>query len=547
MNFRDHAPAKMQEEGPSGGGEIARCISRRRTPITRGKAARNFAIGVMATGALVVSACSNGGSAASSTGKGNASQLNVVLSGEPPTLDPCQDSQSSTGLVVRSNITEGQTKRNATTGKLNPALATSWSKSGTDTWTFKLRSGVTFSNGSPLTAQAVQFSINRALKPALNCEVAGQFFENSHLTTKVVDAHTISFTTKEPDPILPLRLSFLDIVPTSTTTSGPDNDPIGTGPYQLVSWDHGVSITMKRNPKYWGTKPDFANVKYVFRSDPTVRSTMVRNGEADIAQDLDPTTSSDIGLKYNSYQIPFLRLDPSQAPMNDIRIRQAISYAIDVKGLIKAVFNGLGTPASQLVPPNAIGYDSALKPWPYDPTKAKQLVAAAKAAGTPVNKQILLVGRTDLYANSDKLMAAVQNELQSIGLNATVKMLDVNAWLGYQRRPFPSGRGPVILQSEHGNQGGDASFTMANNYGSNGLVSSYGTSALDALIAKAQTLSGAARQSAYVQAVAYVHNEVRDVPLIQAGGLIGESKRVTYTPTPASGDEIDLADIHAKH
>lgn len=496
---------------------------------------------------LAVSACS-GSSGGGTSGKGGStgSQLNVALSEEPPTLDPCQDSQSSTGLVVRSNIVEGLTKRDPVNGSVNPALALSWSQSGANTWVFKLRPSVQFQDGTAFDANAVKFSVDRALNPALECEVAGQFFDNSKMAIKVVDPMTISFTTTAPDPILPLRLSFIGIVPTSSTATGKDNDPIGTGPYQLVKWDHGVSLTLKRFDKYWDKAPDYANVKYVFRSDPTVRTSMIRNGEADIAQDLDPQTSSDIGVQYNSNQIPFLRLDPTKAPTSDLRIRQAISYAIDVNGLLKSVFQGSGKAASQLVPPSAIGYNASLQPWPYDPAKAKALVNEAKAAGTPIDKQILLVGRTGLYANADKLMAVVQNELQAIGLNAAVKMMDVNAWLGYQRRPFSSATGPVILQSEHGNQGGDASFTMANNYGSTGLVSSYGTPELDAMIAKAQTLSGDARQQAYAACAAYIQKEVRDVPLIQAGGVIGESKKVSYQPNESSGDELDLAAVHPR-
>lgn len=500
---------------------------------------RRTAVVAVALVGLLCAAC--GGT---STAQSASDTLKVVAAAPPTTLDPCWNSQSPTALVERQNVVEGLTSRNPVSGEVLPLLATSWTQSAPDTWTFTLRDGVTFTDGTPFTADAVAFTIKRTFDtPALDCQVPGQFFPNTTPTAKVVDAHTVAITTAQPDPILPQRMAFLGIVPTSTGTTAKVNNPVGTGPFTLATWNQGVDLTLDRNDSYWGPKPDFAKVNIVWRADASVRSAMIRSGEVDIATDLDSSQNTQYGITYDTNQIPFLRLDPTTAPMNDIRVRQAINYAIDKQGILQSVFNGNGKIASQIVPPGATGFNDKLNPWPFDLAKAKDLIAQARAAGTPVDLPITLIGRNGLYPNAQLAMQVVQNSLAQAGLNVKVQMLDTNAWFEYQLRPFSKASGAYILQTSHGNQGGDASFTMQNNYSSTGRISNYGTPQLDGLIAQAGAASGAARQADFAAALAEVDAQARQVVLVQIGAMIGVGPHVTYKPNASTADQIVFTEV----
>jgi peptide/nickel transport system substrate-binding protein len=507
-------------------------------PTVRSYAGGLTSVVVVAGMAVGLSGCG----ASSSTD--SADMLRIVLPAEPPTLDPCMNSQTSTGIVSRENITEGLTFRDPTTSEVKPLLATKWEQTDPQTWTFTLRDGVKFQDGSPFDADAVVASIQRTLEPKLSCDVAGQFFGEVKPTASAVTPTTVEIKTNIPDPILPLRISFIGITPKNTDPASRVRQPIGTGPYKIASWNAGTDLTLDRFDQYWGDKPAFPKARYVWRSEDSVRANMVQNNEADIATFLSANQKDAKGaLTFSTNQVAYLRTDPTQAPMNDLRVRQAMDFAIDRAGLIGAVFGGVGEPASQIVPPGFIGHDDKLAPTPYDPEKAKALVAEAKAAGVPVDQPITFIGRNDIYPHADQAAEVIQSQLEAAGLKVDIKMLDVTNWLQYALRPFVPNMGPTLLQGQHGNQGGDASFTMANNYGSQGHQSTYGTPELDALITTAEQATGQQRQDEFAQALDLQHEIVRDVVLIDVGGVMALSPKVSYKPDIATQDEMRLADI----
>ena len=498
------------------------------------------AAALMLTSCGVPSTAPNGGS--------DASTVRIVLPEEPPTLEPCMNPQSSTGRVVRGNITEGLTFRDPATSEVKPMLATEWHQDSPDTWVFTLREGVKFHDGSDFNAEAVAATIKRDLDPALACDVVPQYFGEISLTTSVVDEHTIEIKTSAVDPILPLRISFVGITPTSTDTKAKVREAVGTGPYQFAKWDAGTRLTLDRFDDYWGEKPDFAKVDYVWRSEASIRTAMVESGEADVATTLTPQDKDKAGaVVFQTNETAYLRMDPTQAPLDDIRVRQAVNYAIDRASLLDSVFGGVGEIASQLVPEGVVGHNADIKPYEFDIDKAKDLIAEAKADGVAVDTPITLIGRNGIYPNATEAMEVVQAELAEIGLNVKIEMLEVNAWLEYLLRPFPAGIGATILQAQHGNQAGDASFTMSNNYGSDGGQSTYGTDALDKLIRDAETASDADRQAAFAKALKYQDDEiVRDAVLFRVGGVIAVSPRISYTPDSATYDEMRVAEMRLK-
>ena len=471
--------------------------------------------------------------------------LRIVLSQEPPTLEPCESSLTSTGIVVRSNITEPLIERDPTSGDLQPLLATGWRQTSPTEWTFDVRSGVTFSNGAPFTAADAAFSIDRAVNSDLQCNVDGYVFGDEKLEIGAPTDTTLTVTTQKPDPILPLRISFVEMVPRSTSMTEKVREPIGTGPYAVADWEYGQKLVLARNDRYWGVKPSFARAEYQWRSEGSVRAAMISNDEADIATSLGPEDGAgNLGVPFQNNETTALRMQATEAPLNDMRIRQAINYSINRTGIVKALFRGLGDPASQLIPSGVVGYNDELPLWPHDIGKAKQLVAEAKADGVPVDTQIRLIGRTAQFPKIAETIEVIQSELAEIGLNVKIEMMDTAGQLQYQLRPFPANTGPYLLMIQHGNQAGDAAFTMDQYMLSDGPQAAYGTTGFDEKIRAAEALTGQARQDAFAALFAEEPQEIMQMAyLAHMKGILGKSRRVDYVPNSATGDEMRLSEM----
>lgn len=496
---------------------------------------------LVAAGACVlVSGCTV---ANSGGGSYDPNTLRIVLPQEPPTLEPCEGSLTSTGVVVRSNITEPLVERDSNTGDLLPLLATGWEQTAPTEWTFTLRDGVTFSDGEPFTSEDAAFSIDRAVNSDLGCNVDGYVFGDEVLTLQTPDANTVVVGTTEPDPILPLRISFVEIVPRSTSSTEKVREPIGTGPYAIERWDYGQNLTLARNPTYWGPAPAFARAEYKWRSEGSVRAAMLTNDEVDIATGLGPEDGAgDLGVSFQNNETTALRITSTDAPLDDIRVRQAINYSVNRTGIVKAIFRDLGEPAAQLVPDGVVGFNDELQPWPHDPDKARQLVDEARADGVPVDRQIRLIGRNSQFPGVTETVEVIQSELADAGLNVKIEMMDTAAQLQYQLRPFPANAGPFIALIQHGNQAGDAAFSVDQYMRTDGAQSGSGTPAFDEKIAAAGRLTGEQRQEAYAQIFADEPQEIMQFAYIaHMKGILGKSPRVDYTPNPATGDEMLLA------
>ncbi|PXY30281.1 peptide ABC transporter substrate-binding protein [Prauserella coralliicola] len=501
---------------------------------------------LLAAALLPASACAVANSdGAGDAGAADGSTLRIVLAQEPPTLEPCESSLTSTGVVVRSNISEPLIERDPTTGELDPLLATGWRQTSPTTWTFDIRSGVRFHSGAPFTAEDAAFSIDRAVNSDLACNVDGYVFEDEELGVEATSPTSLTVTTVEPDPILPLRLSFVEIVPRGTSTEAKVREPVGTGPYAIAGWQTGVSITLHRNENYWGEQPAFPVVRYVWRSESSVRAAMIAKGEADLSTGLDPEDATEENsIAYPNNETTALRLDGTQAPLDDIRVRKAIGLVIDRQAIARTLFDGLGEPAAQLVPDGVVGYNPALQAQAPDHEAARALIEQARADGVPLDREITLVARNDQFPRVAETAEALQYQLAQLGLNVRILMTDTAAHLQYQLRPFPENVGPVALLIMHGNQAGDAAFTTSQYLVSDGPQSTFGTPELDARIDDAEKLSGQARQDAFAAVLADQNETVAQYAyLAHMRGLLGIGDSVEYEPNPATGDELRLAAV----
>ncbi|MFJ9178583.1 ABC transporter substrate-binding protein [Streptomyces sp. NPDC102360] len=501
---------------------------------------RALALALVCT--LAASGCTVANSASVTAGKDT---LRVVLPEEPPTLEPCESSLTSTGVVVRSNITEPLTERDPHSGRLQPKLATSWKRTSDTQWTYTVREGVRFSDGSRFDAKDAAYSIDRAVNSKLGCNVEGYVFGDMDVKLSTPDAHTLKVTTPEADPILPLRLSFIEMVPTSTDAKKKVREPIGTGPYRIADWEPGLRLSLAANKRYWGKAPDYRKALYQWRPEGSVRAAMVTNGEADVATSLGPQDGAgDTAVTYPNNETTALRMQLGEAPLNDARVRKAINYAIDRKGIVDSLYQGDAKAASQLVPSGITGYDKGLKPWPTDLAKARKLLAQAKADGVDVGKQIRLISRTALFPKVDETVQVIQNELAGIGLNVKIQMKDTAGSTEFQERPFPKDTGPYLLLIQHGNQAGDAAFSMDQYLLSKGFQSSGGTAAFDRKIRAAEALTGERRQRALGRVFAREPDEITQYAYVaHMYGITALADGVRYRPNSATGDEMRLAEF----
>lgn len=476
-----------------------------------------------------------------------AKDVTIVLAETVDVVEPCMAARQDVGRVMSENVNEMLVEFDYVNGGLKPRLATEWKQLSPETWEFKLRPGVTWQDGKPFTAKDVQFTIERNKNANLSCETGGKYFGGTAFSFVTPDDTTIRITTNPPQPILPLLMTVMPVQSAATTPPGEfDRAPVGTGPYVFSNWDVGQSITLTRNPTYWGDQPQVEKATYVFRSDSAVAAAMVETGEADIVPSIaiQDATNPETDFSYPNSETTSLRIDTRTAPLDDRRIREAMNLAIDREAMLGTLFPADAQIATQLVVPTTIGYNADIPKWPYDPEKARALVAEAKAAGTPVDQQIRIIGRNGQYPNATEAMEAIMAMLQDVGLNVKLDMFDVSVWNNYFVSPFVADAGPTLTQSQHDNATGDPVFTAFVKYDSEGTHSMVRNADVDALIAKATAATGDERTKLWQELFAMVNEQIiADIPMFHMVGFTRVSPRLAFKPTIATNSELQLAQI----
>ncbi len=494
---------------------------------------------------VTASACSGASTGGDDeSGGGDAVTVVIALPEEPVSLDPCDASYTENNRVLTDNVTEALMRRDPETGDLIPGLATEWAQVDDRTYDFTLREGVEFSDGTPLDAAAVATAVNRSFKPEHECGVKGFIFNDEDLEATVVDDGTVRIQATQADPILPLRISFIEIG--HTDENAKTDTPVGTGPYVLDDWQRRTSITLTRNPGYWGDAPSIETVRYVFRAESSVRADLVRTGEADLAIALAPQDKGD-GKGVQTFELAetlFLRIDTFAEPLDDLDVRKAVNLAIDRDGLTAGVMQGQGTPASQIIAQNINGYDPSIDVWPYDPDEAKALVAGAAARGVDVSKEVTLYTRAGFYPNSDQVMEGVAEMLRQVGLNIKIQQLDAAAWLDDVLRQPKNPERVGLTENVHGNNTGDAVFTVVTKYSSDGDESTLDDPELDSMITAAAAATGDERGELFREVMRYITTDiVAMAPIAHLGGSLIMSDRLSYTPNLQSADILRVSDM----
>lgn len=386
---------------------------------------------------LALGACALATSA--SAGWAADSDIKVVLSEELDLLEPCMATRSNIGRVILENVNETLTEYDVQGGKgLLPRLAESWEQQADGRWRFKLRQGVKFSDGSGFDARDVKHSFDRAMDKALSCETP-RYFGGMTVTATVVDDATIDFKADPVQPILPLLLSLVTIVPEETPVEFV-RDPIGTGPYKVTEWTPGQQIVLTRRDDYWGEKPAVTSATYLFRTDPAVRAAMVQTGEADLAPSIAQAdaTNPATDFSYLNSETVYARIDHTVPPFNDVRVRKAFNMAIDRAAFIGSLLPEGTEQAVAMFPPTTAGANPNVKPFAYDLEGAKKLLAEAKADGVPVDTEFTLIARTENFPGVTEVMEALQQLLQEAGFNVKLQMVEVATHEQYCSKPYPT-------------------------------------------------------------------------------------------------------------
>ncbi len=362
-----------------------------------------------------------------------AGELTVAVSTEPPSLDPTTDPAAAIDLILHHNLYEGLVRVDPE-GRYRAQIAESWEVSADGLmWTFYLRRGVVFHDGTPCDSEAVRNSFLRALDPAIPHPHPEYYAEITEI--KVIDGG-VSFRLRKPVPYFLAILAQADsaIVPVEPRTGVSLADhPMGTGPFRFVEWRPGDRIVLERNPYYYLPGiPQLNRVTFRFIPDDAARVLALRAGDVDIAVDVPPQLA--VELKNNPEfttvsgpmnLVQILAINNVREPFSDLRVRQAIAHAIDREKIIELVSLGYGTPIGSHLTPGMPYYVDLTELYPYDPDKSRELLAETGYTDG-FETTMTLPSNYEFHVRTGELIAAM---LAAVGIKVDIQLVDWGTWL----------------------------------------------------------------------------------------------------------------------
>ena len=380
---------------------------------------------------LIASASALAALPAGAQSRKDSAVLGMVL--EPPGMDPTVAAAAAIGEIVHYNIFEGLTRIDVN-GQVHPLLAESWTLTPDGkTYTFKLRHGVSFSDGSPFDAQAVKFSFERARAPGSTNKARKAVFENISLVS-VPNPHTVILVLNNADATLPFRLGEnTAVILHPATAAQAATKPVGTGPYLLESWNKGSSVVLAKWDGYrLASTVKMRRVTFRFINDAAAQVAALLAGDIDgmprfgALQALNqfqanPRFTVEIG---NTAGKGILAVNNRRKPFDDVRVRRALAHAIDRQAFIAGAQEGLGRPIGSHFAPTDAGYLDLTGLTPYDPDKARALLREAGVT-TPLNVTLTLPPPS--YARKGGEIVAAM--LAKVGIQAKIENVEWAQWL----------------------------------------------------------------------------------------------------------------------
>lgn len=499
---------------------------------------------------LTLTACGGGGSSSGSGEPQAGGDLVIARADETQSLLPTGPFDNAS-IWTMEEIYDTLLVPTSDGKGVEASLATSWKQSADKlSWTFKLRKGVEFSNGKPLTSADVKFSLEQGMKPDANVSFINQVIKS----IATPDDDTVVITTKQPWAPLPADLAMFgnSIVPKDyggKTAAEFDKKPIGTGPFMLSSWVKGESIKLVKNPHYWQSgKPYLDSVTFTVVADANTRATQVQSGQADV--DEFPAYSSlsalDAGSTkvgtFESSRVDYFIMNTKRKPFDDRNVRLAIAQAIDRDALIKTVQFGHGEAAKGYMSPALWAYDDSIEPPAYDLDTAKATLAKSSVPNGFTTT--LTVGSGD----ADEIAAAqlIQASLKKLGITVKLQTLDPSAvsdakHAGNYDMGFTYQTTDIVDPDEI------IRFAGLDNGGSNTLYTFYKDAELEKLADKADTLSDqAARKKIYSQIQEAINEATPYVALYYSPSVYAYSAKVhDFHPYPTGN--YNLVDTWVEH
>ena len=333
-------------------------------------------------------------------------------------------------VMVTNHIFDTLLEVDSATGELVPQVAEKWEQLDELTYRFYIRKGIKFHDGTGLTAEDVKFSLDRAIASA-----AVSYIVDFIKEVKVIDPYTVTITTKAPyaPALRNLAVPFAGIVPKAYVQANPDaikTKPVGCGPYKFVSWSQNDTVKLEAFADYYGGAAKTKNLVMKVIPEASQRTIALETGELDLAYDI-PT--SDIAIvkrnnKLSMFIAPsltcwYISMNMNKKPFDNVKVRQAVSHAIDRQLIIDTVLSGAGTPADAIIAPAVFGYYKTGVPK-YDPALSKKLLAEA---GYPNGFNCTL------WVNNNKereeVCQAVVEMLRQVGINAKLEVIEFGTFI----------------------------------------------------------------------------------------------------------------------
>lgn len=468
--------------------------------------------------------------------------LRIATGGAVTSLDP-HFHNSAPNNAVALHVFDRLVDRDER-ARLQPGLAESWRALDETNWEFRLRPGVTWHDGKPFTADDVVFSFQRA--PAVPNSPGGfGGFLRSIARIEAPEPLLLRITTRAPNPVLPNELAMVFIIARHAAEGLGTEDfnstraAIGTGPYAIAAYRPGERVELRRHAAHW-TRPVWERVDYRFITQDAARVAALLAGDVDM---IDQVPSSDAARlaanprltvsEIESLRVMYLNFDRSRAeappgfadadggalaanPLNDVRVRRALSLALNREGLVRQVMDGAARPTGQWLPPGAFGHDPAIAAPAQDLDAARRLLAEA---GFPRGFRMVLSSPTDRYPNDARTAQAVAQMWTRVGVRTEVQALP---WSAFASRSARQEFGARLVG--WGSPSGEASYLLINllmtysrerGTGANNVVR-YSNPALDALTDRATaTLDDAAREDLLRQATRMAMEDVAFLPMFQ--------------------------------
>lgn len=369
---------------------------------------------------------SSGGSGSTGGTPQVADELIVLTGSDASTFDPhfCTDSATE---IFNKNIYNNLVRFNANM-EITPDLAEEWSTSEDSlTWTFKLRKGVKFHDGTDFNAEAVKVSFERVLNPDVGSP--RRSVVSSITKVEAVDEYTVAVTTEKPNGALLQQLSHpvaAIISPAALETYGDDiaTNPVGTGAFKFVEWKIGEEVVLERNEEYFGGAPMVRKVSFRVVPEDSTRALLLQSGQADVSMRLPVTEvnrlkgKADIEItEGDTVMTMYVALNNSKGVLQNAKVRQALNYAVDKDVIVNDILEGFATVADAPISPTTWGYSSTMR-YEHNVEKAKQLLAEA---GYPNGIDLTLWTPTGRYLMDVQVAENLQAQWGEAGIRVEIR------------------------------------------------------------------------------------------------------------------------------